>query len=114
MIKSIAFTCYPTKDMTKARHFYETMLGLKPASNFEGKFQEYELGDGVFTLGLVGDCDGMPEFFKTRGTSIAFEVDNLDAIFDKMKSLNIPIEVEPIDTPVCRNVVGLHQLKSAS
>src|SRR5688572_22665733 len=38
-IKEVAFTGYPVTDMTRARAFYETVLGLKPGTVFdhEGK-----------------------------------------------------------------------------
>ena len=36
MIKQIAFTAYPVRDMKRARSFYEGDLGLKPASEMAG------------------------------------------------------------------------------
>ena len=33
-INGIAFSCYPVKDMARARKFYEGVLGLKPTLVF--------------------------------------------------------------------------------
>lgn len=52
MIKHIAFTMYPVKDMARARRFYEETLGLqltrREASMFE--WVEYDLDGETFAL----------------------------------------------------------------
>ena len=53
MIKviEIAFSCYPVKDMARARKFYEGVLGLKPTVVFgePGGMQwtEYDIASGT-------------------------------------------------------------------
>lgn len=117
MIKSIAFTIYPVQDMAKARHFYEEILGLKPALSVGGFWQEYDLGSNTF--GIVAVSDDMPEYFKRKGASIAFEVENLDEALASLKEKGVNIVHGPADYPKCRmfivsdpddNMVTLHQL----
>lgn len=50
MIKHIAFTMYPVKDMARARRFYEEALGLAPTKDCRGEWVEYHLDNGCFAL----------------------------------------------------------------
>ena len=36
--KKVVFSCYPVSDMEEARHFYEEVLGLVPATSFGDKW----------------------------------------------------------------------------
>ncbi len=51
----IAFSCYPVKDMERARKFYEGALGLKATVVYgtPGAMQwtEYDIGAGTLALG---------------------------------------------------------------
>ena len=75
-ITEIAFTGYPVTDLARARTFYETLLGLKPAKTFgEGDRQwiEYEVGTGTIAISnLAGDA-WKP---ASDGPAVAFEVEN--------------------------------------
>jgi predicted enzyme related to lactoylglutathione lyase len=117
MIQAIAFTVYPVTDMAKARHFYEEILGLKPAMSVGNFWQEYNLGDNTF--GIVAVSEDTPEYFKRKGASIAFEVENLDEALASLKQKGLTIAHGPTDYPTCRmfivsdpddNMVTLHQL----
>lgn len=48
MIKSIAFTLYPARDLARARDFYERLLGLRLSRDFGGTWIEYDLGMARF------------------------------------------------------------------
>ncbi|HEY9745505.1 MAG TPA: VOC family protein [Oculatellaceae cyanobacterium] len=118
MIKSIAFTVYVVSDLARARRFYEDVLGLTPEGLSSENFQEYGVGGGTFAIGCLPE--NAPDFFKNRGSSIAFEVEDLDATHARMKELNVPILSGPSDYPGCRmlvitdpdnNVITLHQIK---
>ena len=51
-VTNIAFTGIPVTDMKRARQFYESALGLKPADEYaEGVWVEYEFGDGTIAIG---------------------------------------------------------------
>jgi predicted enzyme related to lactoylglutathione lyase len=102
MISEIAFTGTPVTDMPRARKFYEGVLGLKPSmESMGGMWVEYDVKGGTFALGCFG------EVWKpsSAGTSIAFEVDDFDAEIAKLKSKGIKLNMEVMDTPVCRFII---------
>ena len=103
MINEIAFTVTPVTDLPRARAFYEGVLGLKPTSLYEeAGWVEYEIGAGAFA---IGKSDGWkPSAF---GSSVAFEVDDLDATVAKLKESGVTFDMEVMDTPVCRMAVVL-------
>jgi predicted enzyme related to lactoylglutathione lyase len=101
MITELAYTVYPVADAARARAFYEGVLDLKLAADFDGKWLEYELGAGVFALTtMMGE--------GRRGTlspSVAFEVDDFDAAVAKLREAGVKFTMEPFATPVCRMAV---------
>jgi len=117
-ITEIAFSCYPVKDMARARRFYEGALGLKPARAFgePGGMQwtEYDIATGTLALGC-GAPDWTP---RADGCSVGLEVEDFDAAIAHLKSNGVKFQVEPMTTPVCRmafiydtegNVVCIHK-----
>jgi predicted enzyme related to lactoylglutathione lyase len=117
MITEIAFTGIPVKDIARARAFYEGVLGLKKTMDSAGgSWVEYELGTG--TLGL-GSYPGWEP--SAQGTSVAFEVDDLDAEIARLKAKSVTVVMDVMDTPVCRfamitdpdgNKILIHKRKS--
>src|SRR5580704_1448001 len=117
MITEIAFTGIPVKDIARARAFYEGVLGLKKTMDSAGgKWVEYEIGTG--TLGL-GSYPGWEP--SAQGTSVAFEVDDLDAEMARLKAKGVAVVMDVMDTPVCRfamitdpdgNKILIHKRKS--
>ena len=100
MIKHIAFTVYPVTDMNRARAFYEGTLGLSVSDDYDNHWVEYKPGGkGVFAL------SDMPEIGRSdaqAGGTIAFEVDDVDAMTGRVRAAGGMVVVEPFDTPVCR------------
>lgn len=103
-IKHIAFTMYPVKDMARARRFYEEDLGLKLTNNFRDQWVEYHLDNGCFAITTMAE-DVAPS--ANSGGSIAFEVDDVDAMVNKLRGKKAVIKMEPFSTPVCRMAVIL-------
>ena len=117
-VTEIAFSCYPVKDMQRARRFYETILGLKPTLTVgePGKMQwtEYDIAGGTLALG-----GGVPEWRSTEdGCSVGLEVADFDAAIAHLKENGVKFKMEPFPTPVCRmafiydtegNVVCIHK-----
>ncbi|MEN6632722.1 MAG: VOC family protein [Candidatus Polarisedimenticolia bacterium] len=104
MIERIAFTLYPVKDVARARAFYEGTLGLAVSSDFGGRWIEFELSGGVFAISdMIPDLGPSAE----RGGKIAFEVDDVDALTERLRASGVPVVVEPFSTPVCRMSVVL-------
>lgn len=103
MIKHIAFTMYPVKNMARARKFYEKALGLKLTKNFRDQWVEYHLKNGAFA---ITNLTPVKPGAKTGG-SIAFEVRSVDEMLKKLKRAKAVVKVPPFDTPVCRMAVVL-------
>ena len=98
MITEIAFTGIPVTDMARARAFYEDVLGLKKTmESAGGKWIEYDIGAG--TLG-IGSYPGWEP--SAQGTTVGFEVDDLDEELSRLKARNVMVLMEIMDTPVCR------------
>lgn len=102
MIKVLeyAVTCYPVRDMARAREFYEKVLGLVPTTIQEipdGAWTEYELGAGAFALCLTPGWNPGPD-----GPNLAFEMEDFDATIAALKAEGVAFKMEPFATPVCR------------
>lgn len=98
MIREFAFVGIPVTDLTRARNFYEGVLGLKPSSDVTAANVEYDVGAGTLMIANYGDR------WKpvSGGTLPAFEVDDVDALTEQVKASGATIVTEPMDSPVCR------------
>lgn len=120
MLNKVAFTLYPVADMARARAFYEDALGLGPSRSGDASpWVEYDLpGGGCLAITTV-----TPEEPSARaGGTIAFEVEDLQALVADLKAKGVAFPAEDIESPVCRmavcldsegNSIILHKLKSA-
>ena len=119
MLKKVAFTMFPVKDTPRARAFYEKTLGLKVGNHSaNGHWTEYDLPDGG-CLALFNHPDPK-EATPPGGASIAFEVEDLEALVRKLKNDGVTFSAENIESPVCHmaalndtegNSIILHKLK---
>jgi predicted enzyme related to lactoylglutathione lyase len=116
MIKKIAFTLYPVKDMARARKFYENELGLEVTADYSGQWIEYDLAGGCFAISSM--LEGVSPSANSGG-SISFEVENVDKVTSTLEAKGYAIKMQPFSTPVCRmsvvidsegNALGLHQI----
>ena len=119
MFKKVAFTMYPVENMERARKFYEKILQLAPgAISAGGAWVEYDLPQGgCFAITTL--ATGVKPSCQAGGT-IAFEVESLDSLVERLKSEGVKFKVDPFSTPVCQmavildsegNALTLHQLK---
>lgn len=103
-VVGIAFTSYPVTDLTRARQFYEGVLGLTEARFFEKDntgFVEYDIGPGTLGIG-----NGAPDWKPSAGGgSVALEVDDFDAAIAPLKANGCAFRLEPLETPVCHMAV---------
>ncbi len=120
MLKKVAFTMYPIRDVPRARDFYENALGLQAGSvGHQGDqvWLEYDLpGGGCLALtNFIGNPSR-----GAAGGMIAFEVEDLDALIAQLKARGVTFRSTVIHSPVCRvavcedsegNSILLHQLK---
>jgi predicted enzyme related to lactoylglutathione lyase len=117
VVKEIAFSAYPAKDVVKLREFYVEKLGvpLGEPMVFDGVagYAEAKVGDGYFSL-LLDEWLERPE---GSGAGVAFEVDDLDKLKADLAAAGITVSEEMV-FPVCRmvnfndpegNKVTLHQ-----
>ena len=120
MLKKVAFTMYPVRNVARARQFYEETLGLTAGLTGNKGDQwwiEYDLPGG----GCVALTNFIPdEPSAAAGGTIAFEVEDLDALIADLKAKNVAFKSGIIESPVCRmavcldsegNSILLHQLK---
>jgi predicted enzyme related to lactoylglutathione lyase len=120
MLRKIAFTMYPVKDVARARRFYEETLGLEAgAAGGQGDMHwiEYDLPGGGCLAITNADPDAEPS--ASAGGTVALEVDDLDAVMTDLKGKEVTFRTDVIHGPNCRmavcldsegNALVLHQL----
>jgi predicted enzyme related to lactoylglutathione lyase len=117
MIKEVAFIAIAVSDAERARKFYQETLELKPGmTGMGGAWVEYDLGATTIGVG----CH--PNWKPSRdGTTIAFEVDDIDATIVTLKERGLEFDLNKTETPVCwmaqfrdpdGNKLVLHKRKS--
>lgn len=100
-VLEFAFVGYPVTDLARARDFYEKTLGFTAVSVWldgDKGWIEYEFGPHTLA---INNFD--PERWKPSldGSSVALELDDLDAAVVELKEKGVPFVMEKIDTPVC-------------
>jgi predicted enzyme related to lactoylglutathione lyase len=118
VIKEIAFTAYPAKDVAGLRKWYEDKLGLKFTGPFEEngveKYNEANVGGGYFSV-LTHEWQ---ERDPGTASGVVFEVDNIDDTIADLRKKGVDV-ADPYATPVCKlasfndlegNRVTLHQV----
>ena len=97
MIKEVAFVAIAVSDAEESRKFYQDILGLKPSTTgMGGAWVEYEIGGTTIGVG----CH--PSWQPSRdGTTVAFEVDDIDATIADLKAKGVKFDMEKLETPVC-------------
>src|SRR5437763_13639312 len=95
MIREVAFDAIAVSDAERARKFYQETLELKPArTQMEGAWVEYDFGPT--TIG--GGCHAAWQPSRD-GTTVAFEVDDIDATIEKLKSRGVTFDIPKPETP---------------
>jgi predicted enzyme related to lactoylglutathione lyase len=97
MITEIAFVAIAVSDAERARKFYQETLELKPgATAMGGAWGEYDLGARTIGVG----CH--PAWQPSRdGTTVAFEVDDIDKTIATLKERGVEFDMDKTETPVC-------------
>ncbi len=118
MVKEIAFTEYPAKDVAGLRRWYEEKLGLRfdapQVQDGTEKYAQAKVGDGYFSVSTfewIGRDPG-------SASGVYFEVDDVTKTVADLRAKGVEVS-ELVDTPVCRvayledaegNKVSLHQI----
>jgi predicted enzyme related to lactoylglutathione lyase len=101
-IKAIGFVAIPVTDITRARSFYEEVLGLRVSEEMMGgKWIEYSVGEETLAIASVGEMWTPSD----QGTSAAFEVENFDEAIQRLKSRQVPFAADAFETPCCHMAV---------
>lgn len=118
MIKKVAFTMIPVKDLARAREFYEKKLGLVPGKDYgNADWMEYDLPSGGCVALWRNDFIAPSD---QAGSSVVMEVDDIEAETARLKAAGVDTRMELIESPVCRmsvfvdsegNAFSLHQVK---
>lgn len=104
----IAFAAYPVTDVTRARAFYEDVLGLKPGKvmvkDNQNAFIEYLLGPGGEHCLVIGA--GAPQFQPGKtGATVALEVDDFDGAMQLLADKGIKTLMPRYDGPICSMIL---------
>src|SRR5688500_8578909 len=84
MFDRVAFTMFAVEDATRARAFYEEVLGFKRGlASPDGVWTEYDLPGGGCLALFKHPVPGAAK--PAGGASIAFEVADLDALNEQLK-----------------------------
>jgi predicted enzyme related to lactoylglutathione lyase len=117
VIKEIAYTAYPAKDVGALRKWYENTLGIRFSGAFEEdgveRYNEADVGGGYFSVMWNEWMQAAPG----TASGIVFEVDDIDKTIADLRAKGVEVE-DPYATPVCKvtsfkdlegNKVSLHQ-----
>ena len=87
LTKAAVTTILPVKDMTRARNFYESKLGLEPKGF---------AADGNYLFACGGDAHialiTKPEGSKAEHTALSFEVQGIERVISDLKAVGIVFE----------------------
>lgn len=106
-IREIAFTGYPVTDVSRARSFYEGVLGLKPSAQFEHDGRhwiEYDVGAATLAISNMSQGQWLP---SSDGPCLALEVVDFDASLAALREAQVKFALEPMDSGVCRMAIIL-------
>ncbi|MFW5998826.1 MAG: VOC family protein [Halanaerobiaceae bacterium] len=104
MIKKFDHTAITVSDLDKSIEFYRDILGCKIMGMIDNENSKYiylDAGGAVIEL-FYFDKKGKP--LKESSNEdigikhLAFKVDDVDEIVDKLRQENVEIEVEPLET----------------
>ena len=119
MIKEIAFTAYPAKDVAGLRKWYEDKLGLKFTRPVRrGRRREIQRGQRRRRLSSACSPTEWADRDPGSASGVVFEVDDIDKTVADLRGKGINVE-DPYATPVCKiasfddlegNKVSLHQV----
>jgi len=87
----VAFIAIAVSDKERARKFYQETLELTPTrTQMDGAWVEYDLGATTIGVG----CH--PAWKPSReGTTVAFEVEDFDNAYTKLKDRGVEFDREP-------------------
>lgn len=99
-ITGVDFVCVPTRDHDRAVAFYGETLGLERVKQW-GEMPGTEFQAGNLTIAVMDpSAFGQPEA-RPNSAPIAFQVDDVEAARDALKSQGVEFMIEQMDSGVC-------------
>lgn len=98
MITGLGANLINVTDLTKAKEWYETVIGMEVLEYRPPAFLETKLGDNHFYIETESELreEGFKKELVGGKTSIVFSVDNLKETIEKMRAQGVTILVEPV------------------
>ena len=88
--------------MSRARKFYEDVLGLKVSEEMmSGRWIEYAVGKETLAIANVSDAWTPSD----QGTGAALEVEDFDDAIKRLKDRQVRFAADPFETPCCHMAV---------
>ena len=101
-VKGIGFVAIPVSDISRARKFYEDVLGLKVSEEMmSGRWIEYTVGKETLAIANVSDAWTPSD----QGTGAALEVEDFDDAIKRLKDRQVRFAADPFETPCCHMAV---------
>jgi predicted enzyme related to lactoylglutathione lyase len=96
--RNIAFVGVPVTDITRARRFYEDVLGLQVSDEMMGgNWIECAVGDNTLAIANVGE-QWKP---SDQGTGVALEVEGFEDTINELQKQGVRFAADPFETPCC-------------
>ena len=99
-VRAIDFVMYNTKDIRRARAFYQKIFGLKRGGEWNDFWSEF--ATAPVTLSLNGPPNKRHPDWQWAGPAcVALAVDDVRAAVAACRRRRVKILIEPIETRVC-------------
>ena len=101
-VKGIGFVAIPVSNMSRARKFYEDVLGLKISEEMmSGRWIEYAVGKETLAIANVSEAWTPSD----QGTGAALEVEDFKDAIKRLKDREVRFAADPFETPCCHMAV---------
>jgi predicted enzyme related to lactoylglutathione lyase len=104
LVTGVDFVSVPTRDLARARDFYENVLGLEPSKLWGEVPVGAEFETGTVTLALM-DCAALGIEFQSTKVPIALQVADVPAARAELESRGVKFQGDIIDSGVCHQAI---------
>ncbi len=103
IVTGVDFVCVPSRDLTAAMDFYESVLGLERSKLWQRAGEEplgAEFEPGTVTIALLA-CERLGIEFQANKVPIALQVEDVEAARAELESRGISFAADTVDSGVC-------------
>jgi catechol 2,3-dioxygenase-like lactoylglutathione lyase family enzyme len=105
MITGVDFVTVPCKDIEESKRFYGEVLGL-PFVKQWGNMPAVEYQAGNLTIAVM-DPTAFGQEFRPHVVPLAFQVDDVPAVREKLEAQGVKFVTDLIDSGVCHQAIFL-------